>query len=216
MKKYLLISLLVGLTALPSAAQFAKHSLKAAANMKNLERIPLLVERAAARPRVGASIVAVPKGLVNGNKVLLTPSALPWRKTPAGESLALYQKTLQETHPTALDKQTMPTLEQAWLEAGGKAFYTDQTTLARALENFYGGKSTIMRSPEGKMVRIYALPVDGILYKPVGYTEPVVLQAKDDCVVYDIETREGKLISNTPDLYTLFRPYFAPDATLAE
>lgn len=216
MKKYLLISLLVSLAALPSAAQFAKYPLKAAANMRNLERIPLLVKRAVASPRVGASVVAVPKGLVSGNKVLLTPSALPWRKTPADESLVRYQKALREAHSSSFDRRAMPTLEQAWLASGGKAFYTDQISLARDLEKFYGGKSTILRSPEGKMVRIYALPVEGILYKPVGYKYPVVLQAKDDCVVYDIETCGGQLLPNSPELYTQFRPYFAPDAIPAE
>ncbi len=49
------------------------------------------------------------------------------------------------------------------------------------------------------------LPVDGILYQPAGYKTPVVLKADEYFVIYDTQSRTGKIAEHTPEVYAFFK-----------
>ncbi|MBO5911394.1 MAG: hypothetical protein J6Q05_04295, partial [Elusimicrobiaceae bacterium] len=87
----------------------------------------------------------------------------------------------------------------------GKAFYETQAQLARDLDTFYQGQAEVYVGPDGREVKLYALPVDGILYQPVGYKKPVVLNSNEYFVVYDVTAKTGKIVDNRPEIYNLFQ-----------
>ena len=60
--------------------------------------------------------------------------------------------------------------------------------------------------PDGREVKLYALPVDGILYKAPGYKVPVVLNSNEYFVIYDVKAQTGKIAENRPEIYNIFKP----------
>lgn len=86
----------------------------------------------------------------------------------------------------------------------GKAYYSSQSELAQNLNTFYQGRGVVRQGPDGRNVKLYSLPVDGILYKPVGYSRPVKLSSEDFFVIYDMEHKTGQLVSNTEQMRQLF------------
>ena len=89
--------------------------------------------------------------------------------------------------------------------------YRDQTALARDLDSFYNGQADIYVGPDGRQVKLYLLPVDGILYKPTGYTDAVVLNSDEKFVIFDVASQTGKIADNIPEVYKLFRPAIEED-----
>lgn len=94
----------------------------------------------------------------------------------------------------------------------GKAFYEEESQLARDLNTFYQGKGVVVRSPiNGHRIKLYALPVEGILYKTSALQTPVVLSPQKHFVTYDLEDHSGQIMGNVPQFVRLFdTPGLAP------
>ncbi len=93
----------------------------------------------------------------------------------------------------------------------GKAFYDDQSVLARDLDTYYAGEGASVIAPGAKAAKLYALPANNILYKPAGYSVPIVLTAEEYFVVYYPETKTGQIVENTPEM----RQFFSKDGNLS-
>lgn len=191
--KVILLCTLFVTAAVPSAHAQFKNPAKATRNFRNLERI---VQNAATRPSGTAALhVHIPAGIIAGNATVLTATKTPQTTTPVSASLEFRQKM-----------RTIPSrpLPQTWISAGGLGFYDNQARLARDVDHFYGGSGVTRKSPDGKTVKLYMLPVEGILYKPVGYSTPIVLNPETDFIIYEVESHTGKLAQNTPEVLHLF------------
>lgn len=199
MKKAVTCCLAV-LVCTPAFAQF-KNPVKATKNLSNLERSVTLAQQ------VSPSHITswVPSYFVPSQKVSLQTVPVPVKRTPVTASLLNRVGHFPEpVHMRALGSKF---IMGGFGEHGyGKAFYEDQTELARDLHAFYEGKADTLIGPDGHKVKLYALPVDGILYKPVAYRFPVVLNSREYFVVYDTQTQTGRIAKNTPEVYNLFKP----------
>ncbi|MBO5911393.1 MAG: hypothetical protein J6Q05_04290 [Elusimicrobiaceae bacterium] len=99
-----------------------------------------------------------------------------------------------------------PWIAYDWIKAHGeRVLYEDQSQLAYDLDIFYKGEGDIRIGPDGHKVKLYALPVDNILYQPDGYRKPVALNSSDYFVVYDVTAKTGKIVDNIPEMYHLFK-----------
>lgn len=197
----------------PSAAfaQFAKSPLHAARNRANLERA---LKKATLAPRTSLTVTVSPT-LVPGGRVQLTPVHLPKITTPANDTyVRMVRPLVGWFRDIGLSKPEVErVVATSWknipgeFAPGAKAFYQDQSTLARDLDRFYSGQGSVFIGPGGKKVKLYVLPVNGILYQPAGYKEPVVLNAKDYFVMYDMQSKTGQLMECEPGRYRMFKPY---------
>ncbi|MBP5404242.1 MAG: hypothetical protein J6Y17_04045 [Elusimicrobiaceae bacterium] len=208
MKKGLLPILIVALclTATSAFAQF-KLPLKTATNWANLERV---VARNMQGPLVGQRWAKVPTSVVQSGRIVLSPSRFPQEITPVSRVWRQYLVNLYGTGFPNVQKVAqiasytdLPLVVENWQ---GLAFYTNQSALAQDLHKFYKGKGDIRVSPTGREVILYALPVDGILYKPSKYTFPLVLNPNQYFVIYDVKAKTGKIAENKPEVYNLFKP----------
>lgn len=211
MKNYFLSVLLISLVgSLPAFAQFKSPSLKAV-NTKRLQRSLAQVQLG---KTLGTVPARVPKSVLPGKTVYLTPVAIPRTVTPANQAFLenLNNVFAQIKHLGYSKAQVSKLMAELWVSPtrhsphNGKGFYDDQNELARALHSYYHGLGTLYISPAGRQVKLYALPADGILYQPVGYSRPLVLTAKDYFVVYDINEQTGQIAKNIPQVYNLFMP----------
>lgn len=187
-------------------AQFAKHSAKAVRNIKNLDRV---------------LISKTYKGSLPGIKQYFTAWTLP--KT--GEMLvkvSAYEKTrLTSVFPKITSPVThdfnyflqsqgdiaFKTFTPAvWVSLGGKGLYTNQSDLAKDLHALYtkAGYSRRYIGPDGHVVALYVLPINGILYYPAEYKFPVALHPDEYIVIYDLVNQTGKIADNIPAVYSLF------------
>lgn len=163
----------------------------------------------ATRQRVPPMRVAERMGLKDMKYVTVKPPLLPTAGNKVNASyLYKYEHIKRLTEQQGLsvpDSEIQEMMARRWIvgpEDGpgvGNAFYEDQSALARDLNEFYEG-SGIEVEVGGQLAKLYALPVDGILYKPAGYTEPVVLTAESDFVVYYPKTKTGQIVENTPQM----------------
>ena len=214
MHKYIFTSLFILSMMIPSAAfaQFAKGSPRALLNAKRLERA---MRKATATPKIPRYIgikVPVSNTLVTWGQVVVFPIISPTIKTPANYSFVKTIEPLEQwfkeidverseiAKMIAISWQRTP----GEFEQGAKVFYRDQSVLARDLHQFYSGKGPLYRAPNGRRVKLYALPVNGILYQPADYEVPVVLNSYEYFVVYDVEAGTGQLAENTRALYSSF------------
>ncbi len=195
------------LPAAPAFAQF-KTPIKATVNQLRLTRAVANVDRGVSR--LGGHAWRVPAGLITGNRVPLTAATTNVRPdidSPAFRNLLTYRdNALKKLLFYGGRKENLNAwIVTHWDMAHGKAFYNDQTALAKDLDAFYKGAGTVRIAPDGHTVKIYALPVDGILYMPFGYSSPVLLTSNEYFVVYDPQTKTGKLVENVRDAYTWFQ-----------
>lgn len=210
----ILVLVVFGVLLLPgnaAFAQFGKNIVKAGINARNLERF---LTTAGKRSTIGRSVVRVPKHIAPGGAVALTVRSIPSEITPANASFVSVVQKLNEILPLTgkVLEERVGWVANAWGDIGphgqpskGKGFYEDQTALAKDLDNFYRGQSEVMIGPDGREVKLYTLPVDGILYQPVGYITPLVLLSDEYFVIYDVESQTGKLAENTPEVYGMFK-----------
>ncbi len=189
------------LSATNAFAQF-KNPVKTVKNLMNLERV---VSRAAKHPMDSRQIIKVPAGIIENNKVALTTPVLnrAARYTPVMASLVKYINSLAAVRAKTIDGYSF--LPSFWVMKGGQALYRDQASLTDDLKKFYEDVDSYV-SADGREVKLYALPVDGILYKPAGYNKPVVLNAQDYFVIYDVASQTGKIAENRPEIYNVFKP----------
>lgn len=191
-------------------AQFGRMAEAARINAARLNRFTASRVTRASRPIVPA--VRVPKGvLTNGAQwVQARVPVLPRVGNKVNASyLYLHQSVLSKARQQGMnltDTEAQEIMARVWFvgtedggAAVGKAFYEDQSALARDLNEFYEG-SGIEVEVGGQLAKLYALPADGIVYKPAGYSEPVVLLAEEDFVVYYPRTKTGQLVKNTPEM----------------
>lgn len=208
MKKISVVSLLA-FVLFPGSPAFTqpRNPVKAAVNLANVERV---VADAVTQNVKEASIQEalinawVPAHFVSSEKVTLQAVVVPTQYTPVTASL------LNQIPPSA-NENHMRALASRFILGGygehgyGKAFYEDASELARDLDRSYQGNAEIRVGPDGREVKLYALPVDGILYKPVGYSTPKVLNSQDYFVIYDVKAQTGKIADNIPLMYNLFQ-----------
>ena len=178
---------------------------KVAVNQANLERV---ISRAAQPARLGYPVVQVPAGVVTGNAVGVSWVKAPQAVTPVTQSYLkhLKQILIPNYTPKSNLEKAAKTATHEWMGQTNHqgAFYTDQSQLARDLDAFYEGNAEVYVGPDGRKVKLYALPVDGILYRPVGYKDPVVLNSQEYFVIYDLSSHSGKIAENIPAVYNLF------------
>lgn len=149
-------------------------------------------------------------GLVRANaprvSVNLYDVRLPLSATITPVNISLIEKTVKTKM-----KRLQPTLALEWIQKGGKALYQTQEELAQDLHVFYAGKGYRRLSPGGKEVLFYMLPVDGIIYQPLG-RRPVALEAKRDFIIYYPAKKWGQLASNEPGVWRFFSENSQPMA----
>ena len=180
-------------------AQF-RSAPKAARNLARLDRI---VEQAVAPQVSDRVIVRVPHGMISGNKTVLTAAKLPQQVTAVNASLHYYHAQQPKPSTKAVVAWKNLPMQEGWLASGGQAFYDNQARLARDLNTFYGGSGSSVEFG-GKTVKLYALPVEGILYKPAGYTDAVLLDCEETFVIYDPVAKTGQLVENSPAMQQAF------------
>lgn len=202
-----MVACLVVLFCMPGAQAFAqfKNAAQSAKNIANLERV---VTRATHKAVVGRPIVTnLPQGLVRGSAVALSRVEAPKVITSVTKS---YATLLSDRRAGSLDnernKEVTQSLANEWAANSKRVFYEDQTQLAHDLNEFYKGKADMLIGPDGHTVKLYALAANGILYKPVGYQVPLVLNADEYFVVYDVKAKTGQIVQNKPEIYGMYRP----------
>ncbi len=189
-----------------SAAQAAKNAAKR--KSYTVPRIETKIRRAAAK---------------NNSVVLRTP-AFPAKANEVNASYLyqhynisqMYQRSHTEKTPQEIqDYMTFRWIGPKQVPGIGQAFYEDQSALARDLNTYYDG-SGIAVNVGGRLAKLYALPVDGILYKPAGYSEAVVLSSADHFVVYYPKTKTGQLAENTPQMRKFLSKYLGNSGSFDE
>ncbi len=191
----------------PGASAFAqfKNSAQAAKNLANLDRV---VARAAKGVVIGRPVVTnLPSGLVRGNAIGLLRVKMPKTITPVNKSYVTFlNNKFNELSTFPTPESLAGITANEWANNPKRTFYQDQTQLARDLNEWYQGKADIRIGPDGREVKLYALPVDGILYKPEEYKDPLVLNSGEYFVIYDVAAQTGKIAENTPEMYNSFKP----------
>ncbi len=205
----LVVSSLLAVLLVPTTQAFAQfiNPAMTARNLANLERV---IARAAKPSSIGRPVVTLPPNVVAGNKVGVLRVNPPTTITPVTKSYATFlRRNFEVLGPSAAYptmKSVASIMASKWAKKGDHVFYTDQTKLAQDLDAFYNGNADIRLDPvTGHEVKLYALPVEGILYKPVNYKTPVVLDPKDYFIVYDLTTHRGKIVTNVPEAYNMFK-----------
>lgn len=204
--KFIVSGILVALL-MPGTHAFAhfKGAALSAKNLANLER----VIADASRAQTKAIIVNVPKDVVKSGKIALTRAKIPNNFTPVTASLInfsnrpIFQPKVWGKEHAVLDRNNQIVGKEILV---GRGFYWSSTSLARDLNTFYGGKGTVWVSRRGDKVKIYALPVNGILYQPAGFAKPLVLNSEEYFVTYDIKTQQGQVLANIPSVYGAYTP----------
>ena len=227
MKKTVVWSCLLFLVAsgTVSFAQFqlAKQSLEKGvenAAVRNLAKLQEVTARSAQRLLSENPIVlTIPQGVYQQNMYLgVRNIEIPTPGTLTESYLNLQHDILKNLNAKApsgvkfTPKYAQRVIAQRWINGTkgsprGKALYTNQAELARDLDNFYQfykATPTVTRAPSGRIVEIYELPADNILYKPVGYRVPVVLTAREYFVIYDVQNKTGQLVKKTPATLAAF------------
>lgn len=204
------VSSFLFLTGNHAFAQF-KQLARSAQNMKRLQSF---TARGAADTLLKSNWrVKVPTHVVPTGEISVLPVRFPKQITPV--TVVLIDKLFTNCSVSLTNSQAITTIGNHLARAKGlqfalgenpvgKAFYENQSELARDLDRFYEGKSEEKIGPDGHVVKFYPLPVDGILYKPVGYQVPVVLSPENYFVIYDVQTKTGQIADNTPQVYELF------------
>ncbi len=195
---------------MPGASAFAQFKTEAQA-AKNLANLDIVIKRATHLATIGRPVVTnFPQGLVRGNAVGLLRVKAPKVITPVTKSYAaLLNNSVAGKGIFAnykIVENPAKSVANEWVSHPSRVFYEDQTKLARDLNKFYDGKADVLIGPEGRKVKLYALPVDGILYKPANYKDPVVLNSSEYFVIYDVAADTGKIAENKPEVYNLFKP----------
>ena len=83
---------------------------------------------------------------------------------------------------------------QQWVEMGGKMEYTSQRALAQELHRLYQGIGTRVVDPMGQEGIIYVLPVEGMVYAPIGRNAEV-LDATRNIVIFYPQQNSGTLVT---------------------
>ena len=181
--------------------QFFKEAQKAAKNLTNLEQaLKLAAQRSVASGPIltHLSPVTIEKHLTGTLKMTLPQS---FTCSVQLDELFRENPSLAYSVPQTLSIL----LVHEWAsQTGNRQFYKTQSALAQDLDAFYGGNVPVLVGPDGRKVKLYALPVNGIWYKPTGYSTPVVLNADDYFVIYDTQSKTGKIADNRPEVYNLF------------
>ena len=105
------------------------------------------------------------------------------------------------------DVEVRRALANEWIQRPGQnvgagVFYDNQAQLARDLNEFYGGSGSAVEVG-GKLLKLYALPIDKILYKPAGRNIQVIT-SEEYFVVYDPAAKTGQLVKKTPETLQQF------------
>ena len=192
-------SMLLVLMILSATGAFAQVKLSpwSAKNVANLNRA---ISRATA-PAIGCPVVThLPAGLVPGNAVGLQSISMPRIVTPVNRSY------IQYVHQVG--KERLNLIAHNWMgPKGERALYDDVNQLARDVDAFYKGQADIYLGPDGRQVKLYMLPVDGLLYKLEGCKVPVVLNPQEYFIIYDLATQTGQIAQNTPQTHNLYNLY---------
>ena len=194
---------LCALLLLPAGA-FAQFKPMSKAAQTNAKMLKAAVERATLCRVQGRPVVSsfVPKEFVKEERIGVMGAQRPLQATAANASF-LYMLQNNPRVP-AHEVGARFLLGHTGQPPAGKAYYTSQTELAQNLNTFYRGQGVVRRGPDGRNVKLYSLPVDGILYKPVGFQHALVLAGEDYFVIYDMENKSGRLVENTPQMRQLF------------
>lgn len=216
-KQVMAVSLLTALL-IPATNGFAQFKIasKSAKNLANLDRV---VARVTKKPSLLDRVLGygrpvptkLPSGLVVPGNAGLLRVELPKTITPVNKSYFNFVQADYNGHKgssryrSTVEDFTYAVFEDWIKKSTHNAFYTSQEQLAQDLDSFYHGIAEIFVGPDGRKVKLYALPADGILYKPEGYTTPLVLNANDYFVIYDVVAKTGKIAENKPEVYNLFK-----------
>ena len=146
--------------------------------------------------------VQAPARLVAQQQVLLKGVAVPQSVTPA--SISFLHKLKNHPGVSAQQMGSWFVLGHAGQSPVGTGFYDDPTRLAQHLNQFYQGQGVVVKSPvNGHSIKLYGLPVDGILYKPQNYDTPVPLLSDKHFVAYDLEDGTGHIMGSTRSMWCL-------------
>ena len=198
-KKLLLV--LLSVLFIPGINAFAQFKMVAESprNLKNLERV---VMRSIKGPAIGRPVVTgLPVSLVPGGSIGLLRVKMPKVITPVSSSYVRYVNTLGGGRPSAVPHN--------WVGLHGEhVLYNNPNQLARDLDAFYQGDAVVYEGLDGRKVKLYMLPVDGILYRSLEHAlrdpfqpeVPLVLNSDEYFVVYDVKSQTGKILENTPQV----------------
>ncbi len=164
--------------------------------------------------KTGVAPASIPAHLRLGDKISVGVVKMPSKADNVTASYLYKAKNLALKAKVAGEKSTEQQLQRRiadeWTHGPGKnmgkgkMFYDNQAELARDLNEFYDGAGVTVESPSGRMLKLYMLPVNNILYKPAGYTEPIVLAAREYFVAYDVAGKTGQLVKRSPETLQMY------------
>ncbi len=161
--------------------------------------------------------VRIPAGITHENWATLkasVPANMPVESLRI--NLSEFRQTVAAKEVSSLNMRGDRQDIDGWLleqwAFSGKGFYEDDGALAQDLDAFYTNfqsEKSFARyqSTLGEEVRFYPLPVNGILYKPVGHDAPLLLDSNHYFIIYNVATKTGQVApQNSPMLKFLFSP----------
>lgn len=209
MKKIVMWSILALLAAnSPAFAQgFWKSIGKSGAANLGVQAERKLAMEVLSKSTTGLKPVRIPAYLNMGTKVYVNSIKMP--KADFTTVSYLYKvKNLsnkaKEAGVNLNEVEIRCALADEWLHGPGQnlgvghVFYEDQAQLARDLNTFYKGSGTAVQAFNGRLVKLYTLPVDKILYKPAGRALELISN-EEYFVVYDVAGKTGQLVKRTPE-----------------
>lgn len=91
-----------------------------------------------------------------------------------------------------------------WEEMGGKMEYTSQKALAQELHRLYQGNGVRVVDPMGQEGIIYVLPVEGMVYAPIGRNAEL-LDPSHNVLIYYPQLNSGTLVTVSAEGLKFFK-----------
>ncbi len=216
MKKLVVFSCILAMAAVGTQA-YAQMFKKLQQSSRNFAQIlrqeiqrkhPMLIRKPVVRP--GSTFkVPVPKQFAASEQAVLTPIPMPMLTPISRSYVNRISKIMQNCRPAISLEEAQELLTWKWVGVGtsspiGQAFYESESKLAQDLDVLYEGKGTTVYDPQGNIVRVYELPVDNILFKPVDATNTIKLTSADYFVVYNPDNQAGRLIKKTSETVEMY------------
>lgn len=176
---------------------------------KNLRNLAQVIANARSNSRK-ITVVGVPTSVVRSGIIGLKNAPTPSEYTPVTASLINYRR--RPVFKFNVWGKIFPVYEGNRVVGRehivGRGFYRSATALANDLHLFYGGKGAVWMGRKGNKVKFYAMPMNGILFQPEGWSKPLVLNSEDYFVTYDIETQQGRILENRPSVYEAYERFY--------
>ena len=117
-------------------------------------------------------------------------ASLLYMAQEANQQAIRQHKAISKTKAVA--DYTLQRWQDVTRQAAYPGFYENQAALAQDINAFYKGSGVAVQGANGQLLKLYELPVDGLVYQSGG--KPRVLRADETFVVYDVKQQTGQLV----------------------